>query len=81
MPNGGIKPSCFVCKWARKDLSEQTHTKDSNPLIGPIEFQLHGFTVWLPADHFCANLGDPKDNSGISRFVEQAGIEAGSVYA
>src|SRR5450432_337581 len=81
MPNGGIVPSCFVCKWAKKDTSRPIHPTDNNPLTEPIECQQHRFTVWLPADHVCANLGDPYDRSGLSTFAERAGLESGSVYA
>ena len=81
MPNGGVQPSCFVCKWAKKDTSKPFHHTDNNPLIEPIECQQHGFAVWLPSSHVCADLGDPYDGSGLSTFAEKAGLESKYVYA
>ena len=80
MPNGGIQPSCFVCKWAKKNTSKPIHPVDNNPLIEPVECQQHGFTVWLPSSHVCADLQESADESGLSTFAEQAGVEPGSVY-
>ena len=81
MPNGGMKPSCFVCKWAKKDISKFTEPAAKNPLVDLIECQQHNFVVWSPASHVCANLGDPYDGSGLSTFAENAELETGSVYA
>ena len=81
MPNGGISPSCFVCTWAKRESPNPDHPVHFNPLIEPIECQQHGFTVWLPSSHVCANLGDPYHESGLSSFAEKAGLEGGTVYA
>src|SRR5690349_8681458 len=81
MPNGGVHPSCFVCKWAKKDTSKPLHPENNNPLIEPIDCQQHGFAVWLPSSHVCANLGDPHDGSGLSTFAENAKLENGNIYA
>ena len=81
MPNGGIHPSCFVCKWAKKDESIPSHPIENNPLIVPIECLQHGFVVWLPSSHVCANLGDPYNGSGLSTFAESAKLESENVYA
>jgi hypothetical protein len=81
MPNCGIHPSCFVCKWAKKDESKPIDRVGNNPLIEPIECQRHDFTVWLPSSHVCADLGDPYDGSGLSTFAESAKLENGKVYA
>jgi hypothetical protein len=80
MPNGGIHPSCFVCKWAKKNESP-IHPVENNPLIEPIECQQHGFAVWLPSSHVCADLGDPYEESGLSTFAESANLKEGKVYA
>ena len=81
MPNGGMLPCCFVCRWSKKDTSRPVHPQDNNPLIEPIECLQHEFAVWLPASHVCANLGDPYDGSGLSTFAERAGLESGHLYA
>jgi hypothetical protein len=81
MPNGGIHPSCFVCKWAKKDEPKLVHPVKNNPLIEPIECQQHGFAVWLPSSHVCADLGDPYEESGLSTFAESAKLEKENVYA
>jgi hypothetical protein len=81
MPNGGVQPSCFVCKWAKKDTSKPIHPENNNPLIQPIDCQQHDFAVWLPSSHVCANLGDPYDGSGLSTFAENAKLEIEYIYA
>src|SRR5262245_43337837 len=81
MPNGGVQPSCFVCKWAKRDRSKPIHPEHNNPLIEPIECEKHGFAVWLPSAHVCADLGDPYDGSGLSTFAETAQLANGFVYA
>jgi hypothetical protein len=81
MSTGGMLPCCFVCKWAKKDLQESIPPKDKNPLIEPIACQRHSFFVWLPSSHVCADLGDPYDNSGLSKFAEREQLENGSIYA
>jgi hypothetical protein len=81
MPNGGVQPSCFVCKWAIKNTSKSPQPSDNNPLIEPIECPQNGFAVWLPSSHVCTKLGDPYDGSGLSTFSEEAGLESGSIYA
>jgi hypothetical protein len=80
MPNGGLLPSCFVCKWAKRDPSIVIDA-EHNPLIEPVECLQHGFAVWLPAHHVCANLGDSYSGSGLATFAEGAGLEIGSIYA
>ena len=78
MPNGGMKPSCFVCKWAKKDMSKSV-TK--NPFLEPIECQKHDCWVWSPTVHVCANLGDTYGGSGLSTFAENAELKTGAIYA
>ena len=78
MPNGGLKPSCFVCKWANK---KSPNLKGYNPLIEPIECQQNGFVVWLPSSHVCSKLGDPHEGGGLSTFAESVGLKDESVYA
>ena len=78
MPNGGVHPSCFVCKWAKRKESD---SEDFNPLIEPLECQQHRFTVWLPSSHVCSSHGDPYDGSGLSTFAESAGLKNEVVYA
>lgn len=72
MPNGGVLPSCFVCKWAKEKTSERK--------LDLIECQKHGFAVWLPMSHVCINLGDPYDGSGLSTFAEDAELKSNIVY-
>jgi hypothetical protein len=81
MPNGGVMPSCFICKWAKKDDSKPIHPVENNPLKDPIECQQHGFKVWLPSSHVCANLGYPYDESGLSTFAKDVGLESNIIYA
>jgi len=81
MPNGGVKPSCFVCKWASKSISRQPFTMDKNPITKPIECIKNGFSVWLPSNHVCANLGDNHEESGLSTFVKSTRIDRKAVYA
>ncbi|NUM43270.1 MAG: hypothetical protein HUU38_01075 [Anaerolineales bacterium] len=81
MPNGGMMPSCFLCKWAKKDTPKPIDPKEKNPLIEPIQCQQHGIAIWLPSSHVCANLGDPYDGSGLSTFAEEVGLESKYIYA
>ncbi len=81
MPNGGVLASCFVCKYAKKDMSRPTHPVTNNPLMEPIDCQRNGFLVWLPSMHVCAGLGDSAEGGGLSKFAENAKLESGSVYA
>jgi hypothetical protein len=78
-----MSPCCFVCKWSKKNTTRPIDPKNNNPLIEPLECLQQGFAVWLPSAHVCANLGDPSAESGsrLSAFVEQAGLESGSLYA
>jgi len=72
MPNGGMLPCCFICKWAKRD-------EENLRVVNPIGCQKHGFAVWLPGRHFCAKL---TDNSGdIHSFVETRRIVDSDVYA
>lgn len=77
MPNGGVMPSCFVCKWANKKLPP---SEGSNPLLEPIECQQNGFEVWLPSSHVCSKLDDPYEGGGLSTFAASAGLKDGIVY-
>lgn len=69
MPNGGIKPSCKVCKWA---------IKDENPTIDPIKCAKHSFIVSMPLTHVCQSLdGD----GGLASFAEVRKLQAETMYA
>ena len=73
MPNGGILPSCFVCKWAKRN--------ESGEPFDPIECQQHGFVVWSPSSHVCRNLSGSNDERGLSQFVEKEKLESENMYA
>lgn len=73
MPNGGILPSCFVCKWAERN--------ESGNLIDPIECQRHGFVVWLANVHVCSDLTGENEEPGLNSFVEEENLESEFMYA
>ena len=72
MPNGGIHPSCFVCKWASKDSPE-------GGTLESIVCQYHGFVVWQPASHFCAQLSGKQGE--FAQFVQAQHIDTEQMYA
>ena len=73
MPNGGIQPSCIVCKWANR--------VQSAPPYDHVECRKHHFSVWLPQSHVCQDLDDPYDGSGLSTFADGEGLENNFIYA
>jgi hypothetical protein len=72
MPNGGMLPCCFICKWAIRD-------EQNLSLINPVACQKHGFAVWMPTRHFCAKLTDT--SGAVHSFVKTRSIDSSDVYA
>ncbi len=73
MPNGGVLPSCLVCKWAKRN--------ESGDPIDPIECQQHGFVVWLANVHVCSNLTGSNDEPGLESFVQKENLGSEFMYA
>jgi hypothetical protein len=73
MPNGGIGPSCFICKFAQPDAHA------ANPLRDPLFCQHHGMQVWLPLMHVCGCLITKYNTK--PPLIEQEQMDEQAVYA
>ena len=71
MQNGGLMPSCFVCKW-KKEL-----TGGEDPLLKQIHCEKNGFDVLLPTFHFCSSIDG---YTGLRDFSAREKIEPDTVY-
>jgi hypothetical protein len=69
MPNGGMLPSCLLCKWAER----------KNDLQTGVYCQHHSMMVYSAPTTFCPDLSNDS-TPRISDFIQQDGIKGNDVF-
>jgi hypothetical protein len=70
MPNGGMRPCCFICDFAEHD--------EPRRLINPLQCRRHGVQIWFPYKHFCGHL---TTYGKAPRIIKQEQIQVDTIYA
>src|SRR5579859_1365730 len=77
MPNGGLLPSCWVCRWAyRGETDRQTipshlhRAAQGETDLCPIQCRLHQLVVYDSMSAFCADLSE-NQSPGLAEFIKK----------
>jgi hypothetical protein len=73
MPNGGMLPSCFTCKWTEK-------SKDFGEAIQHCYCTLHSLRIIGSPFVFCPDLSTHNDAMQPGKFIVQEGITGDNLY-